>query len=103
MLSVARRNLATRRRGFRAGKVDLIAGDATAFQFPADVNTCYLYNPFPRPIMDRVIAHLDASLADHPRRMRVIYLEATDADLLVARGFREARRIRRLRLYVRDA
>lgn len=103
MISVARRNLEPARRGFRAGGVDLLVEDAAEYEWPAAVNTCYLYNPFPRPVMDRVLANLDASLAECPRRMRLLYLEAVDADLLRARGFREARSIRRLRLFARDA
>ena len=102
MISIARRDLDGRRRGFRAGGVELIAGDAAGFEFPPDVNTCYLYNPFPRPVMAQVLAGMDASLAEHPRTMRVLYLEAADGDLLLAQGFRETRRIRRLRLYVSE-
>jgi SAM-dependent methyltransferase len=102
LISVARRNLDPGKHHFRCAHVDLVAGDAADYAIPTDVTVCYLYHPFPRPVMERVMAHVDASLAAHPRRMHLFFLEATDVDLLEAHGFRQARRIRRLRQFVRD-
>jgi SAM-dependent methyltransferase len=102
LISVARRNLDPGKHHFRCGQVDLVASDATDYVIPSDVTVCYLYHPFPRPVMQQVLAHLDASLAADPRRFHLLYLEATDVDLLEAHGFRQARRIRRLRQFVRD-
>ncbi len=102
LVSVARRNMDPGRHRFKAGKVDLVVGDAAEYQVPADVNVCYLYNSFPRHVLERVMARLDASLVAHPRRMRILYLELVDADVLAAHGFREVRRIRRLRQFVRS-
>jgi SAM-dependent methyltransferase len=102
MIASARRNLDPARHRFRSPNVELVVGDAGDYPIPGDVDTCYLYNPFPRPVMERVMAQLDATLAAHPRRMRLFYLESPDADLLVQHGFREVRRIRRLRLFVRE-
>jgi SAM-dependent methyltransferase len=102
LISIARRNLDPSRHRFACPRIDLVAADAAAFTFPSDVNTCFLYNPFPRPIMERVVANIETSLSAHPRRMRVFYLNAVDGDLLVAHGYRQVRRIRQLRQYVRD-
>jgi SAM-dependent methyltransferase len=102
MISIARRNLDPLRHRFKSRHVELVVGDAADYEIPVDVSICYLYNPFPRPIMERVMAQLDASLAARPRRIRILYLEARDADLIVADGFREIRTIRRLKQFVRN-
>jgi SAM-dependent methyltransferase len=101
LISIARHNLDPGRHRFRCPEIDLVVGDAADYPIPTDVNVCYLYHPFPRPVMERVMARLDASWDAHPRDIRLFYLEAADADLLAAHGFRETRRIRRLRQYVR--
>jgi SAM-dependent methyltransferase len=103
LIAVARSNLDPARHRFRSRKVDLVVGDAAGYAVPVDVDTVYMYNPFPRSILERVIERVDASLAARPRRLRLFYLEAADADLLIAAGFRETRRIRRLHLFERDA
>ncbi len=101
LVTVARRNLDPGKHRFRAGRMDLVVGDAAEYQVPDDVNVCYLYNSFPRPVLERVMAQVDASLVASPRRMRILYLELEDADVLATHGFREVRRIRRLRQFVR--
>jgi SAM-dependent methyltransferase len=102
LIAVARSNMDPEKHRFRCDSVDLVVGDAADYAIPEDVTMCYLYHPFPRPVMQQVMAHLDASLAANPRRMHIFYLEAFDTDLLEAHGFRQARRIRRLRQFVRD-
>ena len=102
LISVARRNMDPGKHRFQCQHVELVVGDAADYAIPDDVTICYLYHPFPRPVMERVMAHLDASLAARPRRMHILYLEVSDADLLVAHGFHETRTIRRLRQFVRE-
>jgi SAM-dependent methyltransferase len=102
MIAVARRNMDPTKHRFRCQDVDLVVGDAAELRIADDVNVCYLYNAFPRPVLERVLDNLDVSLAAHPRRMRLFYLELEEPGVIAAHGYREVRRIRRLRQFVRD-
>lgn len=73
--------------------------DAGAFAFPPEPTVCYLNNPFGAATMRRLLDNIEASLAEHPREFRLIYLHANHADLFGAsewteidRGFYRNRR-----------
>jgi SAM-dependent methyltransferase len=48
--------------------------DAAQYQFPSVPLVLYLYNPFCRPVLDKVIANLGRSLAREPRNVAVLYI-----------------------------
>lgn len=50
-----------------------LLSDAGAFQFPLDPLVVHLNNPFREPVMERVIANLDASYRRRPRPVVVVY------------------------------
>ncbi len=53
--------------------LESICADATEFSFPTDPILLFLFNPFPESGLRRVIANLDNSLREHPRKIYVIY------------------------------
>ena len=61
--------------------------DATAYDFPLEPLLIYLFNPFERPVMDRFVRHLDASLRAHPRPCTVIYQNPVHAEAWEHSGF----------------
>ena len=74
-VAVARRNVA--RHGperVDPARVELLVGDAQDFVFPPEPLVVYLYNPFPGAVLERVVAHLEASLRERPRPCAVIYV-----------------------------
>ena len=74
-VAVARRNVV--RYGpeqIDPSRVELRVQDATDFEFPLDPLVVYLYNPFPGAVLERVVANLEASLREQPRRAAVIYV-----------------------------
>ena len=74
-VAVARRNVARYRpEKIDPPRVELRVQDATDFQFPLDPLVVYLYNPFPGAVLERVVANLEASLREQPRRAAVIYV-----------------------------
>ena len=76
-------------------RVELQVADATHFLFPPMPLVVYLFNPFPAPEMQIVVARLVESLQRHPRPAAVIYLNPRHADLFAATGiFEEAARTR---------
>ena len=50
-----------------------ICGDAAEFAFPVEPTVLFLFNPFPERGLRKVIANLEQSLREHPRRVYVLY------------------------------
>jgi SAM-dependent methyltransferase len=50
-----------------------ICGDATEFAFPMEEIVLFLFNPLPESGLRRVIANLEQSLREYPRRLYVLY------------------------------
>jgi SAM-dependent methyltransferase len=54
--------------------VDVVEGDATAFDLPTEPSLIYLYNPFGPQTMRDVVRRVDRSLAERPRPLFVAYV-----------------------------
>jgi SAM-dependent methyltransferase len=53
--------------------LESICGDAADFAFPDEPTVLFLFNPFPESGLRNVMANLERSLRDHPRRVYVLY------------------------------
>jgi SAM-dependent methyltransferase len=53
--------------------LESICGDAAEFAFPGEPTVLFLFNPFPERGLRRVIASLERSLREHPRRVYALY------------------------------
>ncbi|HEV3307171.1 MAG TPA: class I SAM-dependent methyltransferase [Candidatus Sulfotelmatobacter sp.] len=53
--------------------IESICGDATEFVFPVEPTVLFLFNPFPESGLRHVIANLEQSLIEHPRKIYVLY------------------------------
>ena len=53
--------------------LESICADATEFPLPAEPIVLFLFNPFPESGLRRVIANLERSLREHPRKVYVLY------------------------------
>ena len=53
--------------------IESICGDATEFAFPVEPMVLFLFNPFPESGLRCVIANLEQSLREHPRKVYVLY------------------------------
>lgn len=53
--------------------IESICGDATEFAFPSEAIVLFLFNPLPEAGLRRVIANLEQSLREHPRKIYVLY------------------------------
>jgi Methyltransferase domain len=69
-----------------ADSVDVVVADATAYPIPDDVTVVYMHNPFYGEIFKAVLANLIASLDRRPRRLRLIYKQPVEHDLVVGSG-----------------
>jgi SAM-dependent methyltransferase len=56
--------------------------DAAAYAFPPEPSVLFLYNPFGRPVLARVLERLERSLERTPREVHLLYVNPVQADLL---------------------
>jgi SAM-dependent methyltransferase len=73
------------------GEIELIACDAAAVALPGGPLVIYLFNPFSRAVMSKVVNNVTDSFREKPRRMIVVYFTPYDADLWAATGFLKRR------------
>jgi SAM-dependent methyltransferase len=57
-----------------AGKVEAVHADATQFALPAGDLVLYFFNPFTKPVLDKVLENITTSVTAQPRRIILIYL-----------------------------
>lgn len=78
---------ARRMRGCKSSVVGVTA-DATQFNYQ-EVTVIYMYNPFGRDIMERMIAKVAESVAETPRRIRIVYANNLHEEPLLAQPWLE--------------
>ncbi len=54
--------------------MNVVLEDAARYRFPSGPLVVYLYHPFCRPVLDKVLRNLGRSLAEEPRAAAVIYI-----------------------------
>ena len=71
---IAEHNLETlRRRTQRRFTASIMNADAADYTFDARDNVVYLFNPFDATVLAAVVAHLERSMAKHPRTVWIVY------------------------------
>ena len=74
LCEVARTNIESfRRQSGRRFEAEVHQSDAIDFPIRPEYNVVFLYNPFDADVLGKVVASIDASLREHPRKMWVIY------------------------------
>jgi SAM-dependent methyltransferase len=53
--------------------VTVVNRDAATYPVPDDVSVVYFFNPFHGPVLEAVVARIRDSLAESPRRLRIIF------------------------------
>ncbi len=96
LTEIARTNVDPATHRLRCRDVRLVHCDVRDYEIPDDLTIAYLYNPFTGAILQSVLDRLVASVERCPRRLRVIYLNPIEHERLLAAGFVEVRRLRRL-------
>lgn len=84
---IAAENLRRHFKAARRDSIELITSDAATVALPEDPLVLYLFNPFSRAVMSRVVQNATDSFRQNPRRIVVVYFTPYDADLWEATGF----------------
>jgi SAM-dependent methyltransferase len=85
LVAIARRNLQrVRPAAVEQGDAMAVCADARAYELPAEDTVLFLYNPFPRHVMQELVERLVRSLEQTPRDLIVIYVNDVDHDVFDA-------------------
>jgi hypothetical protein len=91
----ARTLVAAHNHEYRCPSVEIMVCDATQFQVPDDLTIAYLFDPFRGETFDVVLRHIIESIDRQPRRVRLIYVNPTQAPQVVAtKRFRLVKELR---------
>jgi predicted RNA methylase len=72
---------------------EVVCADATTYRVPDEITVVFLYNPFNGPVLHAALKRVLESFDRVPRRMRIVYANPRDHDLLMSmRRFRNAGR-----------
>jgi SAM-dependent methyltransferase len=84
MADLARSNAA----GLRGRRcpIEIEQADAPSFDVPDDVTCVYMYNPFGGEVLESVLQRLLASMDRRERRIRLVYANPREHDLVVGLG-----------------
>jgi hypothetical protein len=63
-----------------------VTADALRWPIPPDLTIAYFYAPFIGEVFENVIERLVASVDEHPRRVRVLYVSPRDEHVLMRTG-----------------
>lgn len=81
LAAIARRNVArVARRHAARSRPRIETGDALAFPLPEVPLLIFLYNPFGRPLIERLVQRIEVSLAEQPRPLHVVYYNPVHGD-----------------------
>ncbi len=64
----------------------IVCGDATEFKFPAGPCLLYLFNPFARPVVERLLRRLEVSFGDRAGLLDVVYFNPESAEAFAESG-----------------
>jgi hypothetical protein len=65
----------------RCRQIELVWMDAGGYRFSEGPFVLYMYNPFERPVMERVVANVKTAFQQYPRRIVVVYFTPKHDDL----------------------
>ena len=80
LVKQARKNLSIWRRIARAcNRIEIATADATEFPWPRSPLAIYMFNPFERPVMDRLLASLDNALDNGCGPIHILYVHPVES------------------------
>jgi SAM-dependent methyltransferase len=70
----------------RKSPIEIVHADATEFEVPDDVTWVYMHNPFGGEVMDAALRRMLASMDRRQRRMRLVYINPKEHEVVVGLG-----------------
>ena len=86
-VSIARRNIDIYNSpNLDKSRFDIIESDIEDYVFPDEPSVIFMFNPFGKEIMQRVLKNLKGSLREHPRNVMIIYINPSHDDVIDSSG-----------------
>jgi SAM-dependent methyltransferase len=85
-IATARHNVARAARQRKCGAIELVEIDALDYRIPPDTTHIYLYNPCSGDAFRRLLANIAASYDQLPRRLRVLYANPVEEEIVERSG-----------------
>ena len=89
LCDAAKQNCNTTQEKIPEVEFDIINNDAFYYDIPEDVDCIFMFNPFDEIIMSGVANNIHESLREHPREMKIIYVNPLHKSLFTNTGFKE--------------
>jgi predicted RNA methylase len=91
LCAVAERNVHALRQ--RRTLPEVVCADAASYPVPREISVVFLYNPFPRPVLQEALTRVLESFDHMPRLVRVVYANPREHDAVMSmRRFRDTGR-----------
>lgn len=89
LCQVAETNLANTKQLFPQLQYKIINNDAFYYEIPRDADCIFFFNPFDEIIMSAVVNNIFESLADNPRKLKIIYVNPLHKEQFIKAGYTE--------------
>ena len=89
LCEAAEHNCLITQRKIPAIEFKIINNDAFYYDISEDVDCIFMFNPFDEIIMSGVANNINESLRQHPRKMKIIYVNPLHKSLFTNAGFQE--------------
>jgi hypothetical protein len=96
LCKIAEDNLENVRKKYPNTDFQVINKNASDYIIPADAAIFFFFNPFDRVMMHKVVRNIKHSLADHPRKVYVAYVNPMHKDLFIKAGFKQVFYLRKM-------
>lgn len=73
----------------RCTEIRFVCADAAGYSFPEENTVFYLFNPFGKPTMRKVVENIGRSIKKHPREVLIVYYNPAEAEVLDTAPFLE--------------
>jgi SAM-dependent methyltransferase len=73
----------------RCMDIEFTCADASAYPLPNENAVFYLFNPFGKPTMRKVVENIGRSIEKHPREILIVYYNPAEAEVLDTAPFLE--------------
>ncbi len=70
--------MANRSQAVSGARTSFIHGPAETYRLPAEVSSCYFFNPFSTEILEKVLSRIQDSCYDCPREIRLFFYYPAD-------------------------
>lgn len=94
----AERNINKMKVQFPDTTFNIYCKDVLNYTIDKNDKVFFLYNPFNKEIMEKLVEKIDDSVKENPRTICFIYANPQQKEVLLQKGFKEVFRIRKLRL-----